>query len=52
LLAAYIAVESIRDLAAGHHPSASWVGIGLATGKAKDAIDDASEKTKDALDGD
>jgi divalent metal cation (Fe/Co/Zn/Cd) transporter len=30
LLAAYIAVESIRDLAAGHHPQASWVGIGLA----------------------
>jgi divalent metal cation (Fe/Co/Zn/Cd) transporter len=30
LLAAYIAVESMRDLAGGHHPSASWVGIGLA----------------------
>ncbi len=30
LLAAYIAVESIRDFAAGHHPDASWVGIGLA----------------------
>ena len=30
LLAAYIAVESARDLVAGHHPEASWVGIGLA----------------------
>jgi divalent metal cation (Fe/Co/Zn/Cd) transporter len=30
LLVAYIGVESIRDLAGGHHPSASWVGIGLA----------------------
>ena len=30
VLAAYIAVESIRDLAAGHHPATSWVGIGLA----------------------
>ena len=25
-----IAVESLRDLVAGHHPQASWVGIGLA----------------------
>jgi len=31
VLAAYIAAESIRDLAERHHPSASWVGIGLAT---------------------
>jgi divalent metal cation (Fe/Co/Zn/Cd) transporter len=23
-------VESIRDLIGGHHPSASWVGVGLA----------------------
>ena len=30
LLAAYIAVEAARDLIAGDHPEASWVGIGLA----------------------
>jgi divalent metal cation (Fe/Co/Zn/Cd) transporter len=30
LLAAYIGVESTRDLAGGHHPSVSWIGIGLA----------------------
>lgn len=30
LLVAYIGVASIRDLAGGQHPSASWVGIGLA----------------------
>jgi divalent metal cation (Fe/Co/Zn/Cd) transporter len=30
VLAAYIGVESIRDLVGGHHPSPSWVGIGLA----------------------
>jgi divalent metal cation (Fe/Co/Zn/Cd) transporter len=30
ILAAYVTAESIRDLAEGHHPSASWVGIGLA----------------------
>jgi divalent metal cation (Fe/Co/Zn/Cd) transporter len=30
VLAAYVGVESIRDLVGGHHPSASWVGIGLA----------------------
>ena len=30
VLAAYIGVESIRDLIVGHHPNASWVGIGLA----------------------
>jgi divalent metal cation (Fe/Co/Zn/Cd) transporter len=30
LLAAYIAIESLRTLAAGHHPDASWVGIALA----------------------
>jgi divalent metal cation (Fe/Co/Zn/Cd) transporter len=29
LLAAYIGVEAIRDLLDGHHPSASWIGIGL-----------------------
>ena len=29
LLAAYIAFESARDLIDGHHPQASWVGIGL-----------------------
>jgi divalent metal cation (Fe/Co/Zn/Cd) transporter len=26
----YIGVESLRDLAGGHHPATSWVGIGLA----------------------
>ncbi|HEY2940407.1 MAG TPA: cation transporter [Gaiellaceae bacterium] len=30
LLAAYVAVESVRDLVAGHEPAASSVGIGLA----------------------
>lgn len=30
VLAAYVGVESIRDLIGGHHPSASWVGVGLA----------------------
>jgi divalent metal cation (Fe/Co/Zn/Cd) transporter len=30
VLAAYVGVESIRDLVAGHHPQASWVGVGLA----------------------
>lgn len=30
LLAAYVGVESVRDLVGGHHPQASWVGIGLA----------------------
>jgi divalent metal cation (Fe/Co/Zn/Cd) transporter len=30
LLVAYIAVETIRDLAGLHHPQVSWVGIGLA----------------------
>ena len=30
LLAAYIAVESARDLVGGHHPAASWIGVGLA----------------------
>ena len=30
VLATYIVVESLRDLAAGHHPTTSWVGIGLA----------------------
>jgi divalent metal cation (Fe/Co/Zn/Cd) transporter len=29
-LAAYVTVESVRDLASGHRPSASWVGVGLA----------------------
>jgi divalent metal cation (Fe/Co/Zn/Cd) transporter len=31
LLAAYVTVESARDLLGGHHPAASWVGVGLAT---------------------
>jgi divalent metal cation (Fe/Co/Zn/Cd) transporter len=30
LLAAYVAVESLRDLAGGQEPGVSWVGIGLA----------------------
>jgi divalent metal cation (Fe/Co/Zn/Cd) transporter len=30
LLATYIAIESARDLVGGHHPSASWTGVGLA----------------------
>ena len=30
LLAAYVTVEAIRSLIAAHHPSVSWVGIGLA----------------------
>jgi divalent metal cation (Fe/Co/Zn/Cd) transporter len=30
ILVAYIAVEAVRDLAGGHHPEVSWVGIGLA----------------------
>jgi divalent metal cation (Fe/Co/Zn/Cd) transporter len=30
VLAAYVGVESVRTLAGGPHPEASWVGIGLA----------------------
>lgn len=30
VLAAYVTVESVRDLIGGHHPQASWVGVGLA----------------------
>ena len=30
LLAAYIGIESARDLVGGHQPQASWIGIGLA----------------------
>jgi divalent metal cation (Fe/Co/Zn/Cd) transporter len=30
VLAAYIGVESVRTLAGGQHPEASWIGIGLA----------------------
>jgi divalent metal cation (Fe/Co/Zn/Cd) transporter len=30
LLAVYVVVEALRTVAAGHHPEASWVGIGLA----------------------
>jgi divalent metal cation (Fe/Co/Zn/Cd) transporter len=32
LLAPYVALESIRALAGGERPDASWVGIGLAVG--------------------
>jgi divalent metal cation (Fe/Co/Zn/Cd) transporter len=31
VLAAYVGVESVRSLIAGHEPDASWLGIGLAT---------------------
>jgi divalent metal cation (Fe/Co/Zn/Cd) transporter len=30
VLAAYIGVESLRDLVGGHAPHASWIGVGLA----------------------
>lgn len=30
VLAVYVGVESLRTLAAGEHPAASWVGIALA----------------------
>jgi divalent metal cation (Fe/Co/Zn/Cd) transporter len=30
LLAAYVAVESVRTLVQGNHPEVSWIGIGLA----------------------
>jgi divalent metal cation (Fe/Co/Zn/Cd) transporter len=30
ILAAYVGVESVRTLAGGQHPEASWIGIGLA----------------------
>jgi divalent metal cation (Fe/Co/Zn/Cd) transporter len=30
VLAAYVGVESVRTLVGGHHPEASWLGIGLA----------------------
>jgi divalent metal cation (Fe/Co/Zn/Cd) transporter len=30
LLALYITIESLRDLADSHHPQTSWIGIGLA----------------------
>jgi divalent metal cation (Fe/Co/Zn/Cd) transporter len=30
VLAAYVGIESVRTLADGHHPEASWVGVGLA----------------------
>ena len=30
VLAAYVGVESVRTVVGGHHPSVSWVGIGLA----------------------
>jgi divalent metal cation (Fe/Co/Zn/Cd) transporter len=29
LLAAYVGIESVRDLAGNHRPDVSWVGIGL-----------------------
>ena len=30
VLAAYVTLESVRDLVGGHHPGVSWVGVGLA----------------------
>jgi divalent metal cation (Fe/Co/Zn/Cd) transporter len=30
VLAAYVTAESVRDLIGGHHPEASWIGVGLA----------------------
>jgi divalent metal cation (Fe/Co/Zn/Cd) transporter len=30
ILVGYIGIEATRDLIGGHHPQASWVGIGLA----------------------
>jgi divalent metal cation (Fe/Co/Zn/Cd) transporter len=30
VLAAYVAVESVRSLVSGHEPNVSWLGIGLA----------------------
>jgi divalent metal cation (Fe/Co/Zn/Cd) transporter len=30
ILAGYVGIEAVRDLAGGHRPEASWVGIGLA----------------------
>jgi divalent metal cation (Fe/Co/Zn/Cd) transporter len=29
VLAAYVGIEAVRDLFGGHHPDASWVGVGL-----------------------
>jgi divalent metal cation (Fe/Co/Zn/Cd) transporter len=29
VLAGYVGVEAVRDLAGGHHPQASWVGVAL-----------------------
>jgi divalent metal cation (Fe/Co/Zn/Cd) transporter len=29
VLAVYVGVEAVRDLVGGHHPDASWIGIGL-----------------------
>ena len=29
VLAAYVGYEAVRDLAGGHHPDVSWVGVGL-----------------------
>jgi divalent metal cation (Fe/Co/Zn/Cd) transporter len=29
VLATYIGIEAVRDLAGAHHPDASWVGVGL-----------------------
>jgi divalent metal cation (Fe/Co/Zn/Cd) transporter len=30
LIAAWVGIEAVRQLAAGSHPEASWIGIGLA----------------------
>ena len=34
VLAVYVAVASVRDLAGGHRPGVSWLGVGLAAGTA------------------
>jgi divalent metal cation (Fe/Co/Zn/Cd) transporter len=34
LLAPYVGIEALRGLIGGHHPDASWLGIGLATASA------------------
>jgi divalent metal cation (Fe/Co/Zn/Cd) transporter len=52
LLAAYVAAESLRDLASGHHPAVSWIGIGLAafTAPAMPVLARAKAKVGRALD--
>jgi hypothetical protein len=55
-LVAYVAIESVRDLVGGHHPEASWVGIGLAAVTAPTmpllASGEATGRTRTRLGGD